>query len=91
MPKYIIEREIPGAGSMTTKELQEASQKSCDVLLNLGPEIQWNHSYVTADKIYCVYHASDESLIRKHAGESGFPASRVSKVNAMIDPASADG
>ncbi|MEQ1764003.1 MAG: DUF4242 domain-containing protein [Pyrinomonadaceae bacterium] len=86
MPKYVIERDIPGAGDMTADDLMAASQKSCSVLDGLGSEIQWIHSYVTGDKIYCVYTAPSEKLIEEHARESGFPANRISEVRAMIDP-----
>lgn len=90
MPKYIIERQIPNAGDMTPSDLQKASQKSCKVLLNLGPEVQWVHSYVAGDKIYCIYNAPDETLIREHANQSGFPANLISEVNAVIDPVTAE-
>ena len=90
MPKYVIERDLPGAGSLTQQQLQSISQKSCDVLRDLGPEIQWLHSYVTPNKIYCVYIAPNEDLIRKHASEGGFPANRISEVISMIDPVSAE-
>lgn len=90
MPKYVIERELPGAGSLTPQQLQAISQKSCGVLRKLGPEIQWVHSYVTQDKIYCVYIAPNEDLVRKHASEGGFPANRISEVVSMIDPVSAE-
>ena len=86
MPKYVVERDIPGAGSMSAAELSDASAKSCAVLDGLGNEIQWIHSYVTDDKIYCVYTAPSEDLIKQHADESGFPANRISEVKAMIDP-----
>jgi hypothetical protein len=86
MPKYVIERDIPGAGKMSPEELQGASAKSCSVLDGIGNEIQWIHSYVTDDKIYCVYTAPNEALIKRHADESGFPANRISEVRAMIDP-----
>lgn len=86
MPKYVIEREIPGAGSMTAADLQRASAKSCSVLDGLGNEIQWIYSYVTDDKIYCVYTAPSAALIEEHARESGFPANRISEVKSMIDP-----
>ncbi|MBA2378002.1 MAG: DUF4242 domain-containing protein [Blastocatellia bacterium] len=86
MPKYVIERNIPGAGSMSAGDLQGASAKSCNVLNKLGAEIQWIHSYVTDDKIYCVYTAPSSELIEEHARESGFPANRVSEVKAIIDP-----
>jgi len=86
MPKYVIERELPGAGKLTAEQLQAVSQKSCGVLRNLGSEIQWVHSYVTPDKIYCVYIAPSEQLIREHANQGGFPANRISEVVSMIDP-----
>ncbi len=89
MPKYVIERELPGAGELSSQQLQAISQKSCGVLKNLGPEIQWVYSYVTQDKIYCIYIAPDEKLIREHASQGGFPANRISEVKAMIDPTSA--
>ena len=91
MPKFVIEREIPGAGNMTPQQLQAVSQTSCGVLRKLGPEIQWVHSYVTGDKIYCIYIAPDEKLIREHAAQGGFPANRISEVKAIIDPTSAKG
>jgi hypothetical protein len=91
MPKYVIEREIPGAGKLTPAELQGISQKSCGVLRNLGPQIQWLHSYVTDDKIYCVYIAPNEQMIREHASQGGFPANRISAIRRMIDPTSAEG
>ncbi len=90
MPKYVIEREIPGAGKMSPQELQGASQKSCGVLRNLGPEIQWVQSYVTADKLYCVYIAPNEEMIREHAQQGGFPANQISEVKTMIDPTTAE-
>lgn len=86
MPKYVIERDIKGAGNMSSGELDGASAKSCNVLNKLGNDIQWIHSYVTDDKIYCVYTAPSEELIRQHAEQSGFPANRISEVKAMIDP-----
>ncbi|QGM45767.1 DUF4242 domain-containing protein [Methylocystis heyeri] len=89
MPKFIIEREIPGAGQLTAADLQAVSQKSCSVLRELGPGVQWVESYVTDDKVYCVYIANDEALIRKHAEMGGFPANRISEVKAIIDPATA--
>ena len=91
MPKYVIEREISGAGNMTPQQLQAVSQTSCGVLRKLGPEVQWVHSYVTGDKIYCIYIAPDEKLIREHAAQGGFPANRISEVKAIIDPTSAEG
>ena len=90
MPKYVIEREIPGAGKLSSDELKAISQKSCSVLNTLGPRIQWVHSYVTEDKIYCVYNAPDEETVREHARLGGFPANRVSRVFATIDPTSAE-
>lgn len=90
MPKYVIEREIPGAGNLSPESLQAISQKSCGVLKNLGPEIQWVHSYVTADRIYCVYIAPNEAMVREHASQGGFPANRVSEVKSMIDPTTAE-
>src|SRR2546421_12957444 len=80
MPKYMIERDLPGAGALTPEQLRAISQKSCSVLRGLGPQVQWLHSYVTDDKIYCVYIAPSEELVRKHAQEGGFPANRVSAV-----------
>ena len=90
MPKYVIEREIPGAGDMSPQELQAVSQKSCSVLQNLGPQIQWLHSYVTPDKIYCVYIAPNEEMIREHASQGGFPANRISEIKTIIDPTTAE-
>jgi hypothetical protein len=90
MPKYLIERQIPGAGKFTPADLKAVSQKSCGVLGSLGPNIQWIHSYVTDDRIYCVYHATDEGLVRKHAELGGFPANEVFRVHAVIDPATAE-
>ena len=90
MPKYVIEREIPGAGALSAEQLQGISQKSCGVLRNLGPQIQWLESYVTGDKIYCVYIAPNEAMVRQHAEQGGFPANRVSEVKAMIDPTTAE-
>ena len=90
MPKYVIEREIPGAGKLSQAELQAISQKSCGVLKNLGPQIQWVESYVTDDKIYCVYIAPNAEMVREHAQQGGFPANRVSEVRRMIDPTTAE-
>jgi len=90
MPKYVIEREIPGAGALTTDQLQAISQKSCGVLQNLGPRIQWLHSYVTDDKIYCVYIAPNEAAVREHAQQGGFPANKISEVKSIIDPTTAE-
>ena len=89
VPKYVIERELLGAGKLAPAELRGISQKSCGVIRNLGPEIQWLHSYVTEDKLYCVYIAPSEELLRRHAQEGGFPANRISRVSSMIDPTTA--
>jgi Nickel responsive protein SCO4226-like len=86
MPKYVIEREVPGAGKLSPEQLKAISQKSCGVLRTMGPEIQWIESYVTDDKLYCVYIAPDEAAIRKHAQMGGFPANRISPVHSVIDP-----
>ena len=90
MPRYVIEREIPGAGSLSAPELRAISQKSCSVLDALGPQVQWVHSYVTGDKVYCVYIAPNEDLIREHARQGGFPADRISEVKSIIDPVTAE-
>ncbi|PYT17908.1 MAG: DUF4242 domain-containing protein [Acidobacteria bacterium] len=90
MPKYVIEREIPGAGKLSSKELQAISQKSCSVLREMGPQIQWVHSYVTDDKIYCIYVAPNEEAVRKHAQQGGFPANRISRIRTMIDPTTSE-
>lgn len=90
MPKYVIEREIPGAGQLTAQQLNAISQKSCSVLQSLGPQIQWVESFVTDDRIYCVYIAPNEALVREHAKQGGFPANRVSAVRRMIDPTTAE-
>lgn len=90
MPKYIIEREIPGAGSLTAQDLQGISQKSCGILNDMGPKIQWVESYVTDDKVYCVYIAPDEATVREHAEKGGFPANRVAEIKTMIDPTTAE-
>jgi hypothetical protein len=90
MPKFVIEREISGAGKLSPAELQAVSQKSCGVLRDMGPGIQWLQSYVTDDKIYCVYIAPDEATIRKHAQQGGFPANRVSQIRTIIDPTTAE-
>jgi hypothetical protein len=91
MPKYVIEREVPGVGNLSAAELKAISQTSCGVLQQLGPEIQWVHSYVTRDKIYCIYNAPNEQLIREHATKGGFPANSVSEVKTIIDPITAEG
>jgi cell division inhibitor SulA len=90
MPKFVIEREIPGAGSMSAQQLQAVSEKSCSVLRNLGPQIQWLQSYVTENKIYCIYIAPNEELVREHARLGGFPANSVSQVKRIIDPTTAE-
>jgi hypothetical protein len=90
MPKYVIERDLPGAGQLSPQQLQAVSQTSCGVLRKLGPEIQWVHSYVTQDKIYCIYIAPNEALIREHATQGGFPANRVSEITSTIDPTTAE-
>jgi hypothetical protein len=90
MPKYVIEREIPGAGNLKPQELQAISQKSCGVLRTLGPQVQWIHSYVTQDKIYCIYIAPDENAVREHARLGGFPANKISQVHEVIDPTTAE-
>ncbi len=90
MPKYVIEREIPGAGQLSAADLQAISQKSCAVLSDMGPTIQWVHSYVTEDKIYCVYVAPNEAAVREHAEKGGFPVNRVSEIKTVIDPTTAE-
>ena len=90
MPKYIIERDIPGAGKLSKQELRGISQTSCSVLRQMGPEIQWLHSYVTGDKIYCVYIAPNEEMIREHAQRGGFPANRISEVKTIIYPTTSE-
>ena len=91
MPKFLIEREIPGAGDLSPQQLQAISQTSCGVLQKLGPQIQWLESYVTSDKVYCVYIAPNEEMIREHARQGGFPANRVSEIKGIIDPTTAEG
>ena len=91
MPKFVIERELPGAGKLSPAELQAISQKSCSVLNGMGPKIQWLNSFVTDDKIYCIYIAPDEATVREHATKGGFPANRVSRVSTMIDPTTSEG
>ncbi len=91
MPRFVIEREIPGAGKLTAADLVAISQKSCGVLNEMGPRIQWVQSYVVDDEIYCVYLAPDEATVRQHAAKGGFPANRVSEVRAVIDPTTAEG
>jgi hypothetical protein len=90
MPKYVIEREIPGAGKLSPQELKAISQTSCGVLQKMGPQIQWVQSYVTDDKVYCVYVAPDEATIRKHAQQGGFPANVVARVRTVIEPTTAE-
>ena len=90
MPKFLIERELPGAGNLSAAELQEISRTSCGVLQKMGPQIQWLHSYVTGDKVYCVYIAPNEEMVREHAQQGGFPANRVSEIKSVIDPTTAE-
>jgi len=90
MPKYLIERELPGAGKLAPDQLKAISQKSCSVLNKLGPQIQWIQSYVTGDKIYCVYRAPNEAMVREHAQQGGFPANKISEITSVIDPSSAE-
>lgn len=90
MPKYVIEREIPGAGNLSADQLKTISQTSCDVLSNMGPHIQWLESYVTENKIYCIYMAKNEEQVREHARQGGFPANAVSEVLSKIDPTTAE-
>lgn len=90
VPQYLIERDIPGAGQLSPEELRGISRKSCDVLDQLGPQIQWQHSYVTGEKVYCVYTAPDEETVREHARRGGFPANRISEVSSIIDPRTAE-
>ena len=90
MPKYVIEREIPGAGSLSPQELQSVSQTSCNVLRKMGPDIQWVQSYVTGDKVYCIYIAPNEEMIKEHAREGGFPANSISEIKTTIDPTTSE-
>ncbi|HEY7897967.1 MAG TPA: DUF4242 domain-containing protein [Gemmatimonadaceae bacterium] len=90
MPQYLIERNIPGAGNLAPADLKAISQKSCGVLNQLGPQIQWVHSYVTADQIHCIYRAANEEMVREHARLGGFPADRVSEIKTIIDPTTAE-
>ncbi len=90
MPKYVIEREIPGAGNLTADQLKSISQTSCGVLSNMGPQIQWVNSFVTGDKIYCIYIAPNEEMVREHASQGGFPANSVAEVMTVIDPTTAE-
>jgi len=91
MPKYVIERDIPGVGDWSAEQLQGASQTSCNVLNEMGPQIEWLHSYVTGDKIYCVYNAEHAGLVRDHAERAGFPANSIAEIKAIIDPTTAEG
>ena len=90
MPKYLIEREIPDAGSLSTDQLREVAQTSCNVLKEMGPQIQWLESYVTGDKVYCVYISPNEEMIREHATKGGFPANRISEIKTIIDPTTSE-
>lgn len=90
MPKFVIERDIEGIGATPPDELQAIAEKSCGVLRELGPDVQWDHSYVTGDRMYCVYTARDEELVRRHAERGGFPADKVSQVTAVVDPTTAE-
>ncbi len=90
MPRYVIERDLPGAGKLSTSDLHDISRKSCNVLQKMGPTIQWEHSYVTGDKIYCIYIAENEADVRRHAELGGFPVTRVEKVGSVIDPVTAE-
>lgn len=90
MPKYVIERELAGAGNLSPQELRGVAQKSCGVLKNQGPQIQWVQSYVTGDKVYCIYIAPNEEMIREHASQGGFPANRISEIKTIIDPTTAE-
>ncbi len=91
MPKYVIERDIPGAGELSPEDLTAISQKSCGILREMGPQIQWVESYVTQDKIYCIYIAPDKETVKEHAAKGGFPANRISEVKTKIDPTTAEG
>jgi hypothetical protein len=90
MPQYLIERNIPGAGNLTPADLKAISQKSCSVLNHMGPQIQWIHSYVTGDQVYCIYRAPNEAMVREHAKQGGFPADRVLEIKTIIDPSTAE-
>lgn len=90
MPKFVVEREVPGAGAMSDQQLKEASQGSCQALRSLGPDIQWQESYVTGDKIYCIYLAPDEQMIRQHAEQCGLPANQINRISRVLDPTAAE-
>lgn len=90
MPKYVIERDIPGAGNLSSEDLKQSAKTSCDVLREMGPEIQWLHSYVTDDKIYCVYIAPNKEMVREHAEKGGFPVTKISEVHSIIDPTTSE-
>ncbi len=90
MPKFVIERDLPGAGALTPEQLHGVAEKSCSVLQNLGPRIQWVHSYVTDNKIYCIYIAPNEEMVREHARQGGFPATKVSQIRSIIDPTTSE-
>ena len=90
VPKFVIERELPGAGKLTAEQIQQISQKSCNVIEQLGPQVQWVQSYVTDDKIYCVYIAANEEIVREHARRGGFPANKISQVRRVIDPTTSE-
>ncbi len=90
MPQYLIERNIPGAGKLSAADLKGISQKSCDVLNKMGPQIQWVHSYVTGDQVFCVYRAPNEEMVREHARQGGFPADKVSEIKTIINPTTAE-
>ena len=91
MPKYLIEREVPGAGKLSPSELQSIAHRSCDVLTEMGPQVQWIHTYVTGDKLTCVYYALNEDLVREHARRGGFPANSVQEITSIMDPSTAEG
>ncbi|MCS5422825.1 MULTISPECIES: DUF4242 domain-containing protein [Psychrilyobacter] len=90
MPKYVIERDIPGAGNLSSEDLKQSAKTSCDILKQMGPEIQWLHSYVTDDKIYCVYIAPNKQMIKEHAEKGGFPVTKISEVHTIIDPTTSE-
>lgn len=90
MPMYVVEREVPGAGAMSDEQLKATARKSCDVLRDLGPDIQWRESYITGGKIYCIYFAPDEQMVRRHAEQAGLPANQVTRVTRVLDPTAAE-